>query len=645
MMTHSFALTRADSRHAARPRNPQAQTIQVIACLFFVASAVLGTSLGHCQNIIYQKPITNSYPIDSYPIVTYPSSSYPVTSYPTTVYPVTSYPANSYPIDYQSVPASTTIRSTANSSIPLASPTSSAPRFTTRTDSRESRSLDSGSDPKSQGSTSQGSGDHTGISRLASTRSGDSRSTSSSLRRSTGVGDSNRDSSPFEYRDSYRDQYHEAFPTPVQRLLPFGSTMIQSARQSAIEFRRIAQRASPVAASVAERNAELAEQWAELAETHDGLTDRLNLAADKLQSTSDDFEDVSAKIDHYGLTPTVGLLLRHKKDQLDAWQVQDSQTYFAGEELKRARGEQLELDLIQYDGSDTISQAAMILTAGGLNPKNDANSDLISQVRTLLHQRSQWLESLRNGYQNYQQKLGELDAATTASTQLTHDYRRLIDRQITWIRSDDPLSFRDVGEIPSGIGALLDSRRSHAFGQSIQRKWQANPVAGIAMLGSILILALLRLRLRSWLVDIGAGNRMRDSSSNSRRVASGVLTTMMALVIPAMLYWIARWLGGGVVSESTLHASAGFYAASLVALVVEIPRQSFRNFGYLDRHVTVELPGRERAMTYLTLIGTGLVMAGYLITLVAAMDHGMWRGSTARFGFIAAMFLVAWTAH
>lgn len=441
------------------------------------------------------------------------------------------------------------------------------------------------------------------------------------------------------------DGYREPFPTPVERMLPFGLTMIQSARKSAEQFRQVARTASPVAAEVAERNAELADQWVALAETHDSLTDRLNAAANKLDETTQDFDDVTAKLDHYGLTPTVGLLLRHKKEQLDVWQVQDSQTFFASEELKRARTEQLELDLIRHDGSNVVTQASAIVTSGGMNPKSEQNAAVVAQVQRLLRQRAEWLQSLRSGYQDYQQKLGELDATTTASTQLTKDYRRLIDRQITWIRSDDSLGFSDVAKIPSGLGAVLDSRRSHDFGQATQRKWRAHPVSGIGLVATIVFLCLFRWRVRSWLIKIGSGNRMRESTADARKAAASILTTLTAAVIPAIFYAIGRWLGDGVVSESTLHASSGFYAASLVSLFVEVPRQLLRNFGYLDRHVDVELPGRARAMTYLTLVGAGLILAAYVVTLIGVIDHGMWRDSTARFGFIAAMMLVAWTAH
>ena len=256
--------------------------------------------------------------------------------------------------------------------------------------------------------------------------------------------------------------------------------------------------------------------------------------------------------------------------------------------------------MVRYDGTDAVRANRRDPGRCGLRFEQVAeHATLASQVQGLLLQRSQWLDSLQQGYQDYQQKLGELDSATTASAKLTSDYRKLIDRHITWIRSGDPLSVRDMRNLKGGMAALFDSRRSEDFGPTLERKLKSNAVSGIGLLAWIVLISLARWRAKSWLVGIGSRKRMREATANSRKVAAGVLTTLVALAFPSILYAIGRWLGTGVVSESTLHASSGFYAASLVALMVEVPRQLLRNHGYLDKHVDVELPRRQRAIEVL----------------------------------------------
>ena len=426
---------------------------------------------------------------------------------------------------------------------------------------------------------------------------------------------------------------------------PYHWTRIQSARQSAAWFRMIAQSSSPLAAKVAGENANLAEQWIELAEAYGSLSERVRADTEKLSSTTRDLEDIQSKLKHYGLTPTIGLLLQHKKGQLDQWQVQDWPTLFASEELKRSRQEQLELEMIRVDGDNPVGQTAEILSESGIDSSSPEYAQVASQVQGLLRQRNGWLAALRQGYQEYQQKLGELDATATASAALIQDYRKLIARHVTWIRSGEPLSVGDVRNLKDGVAAFFDSRRSADLGYALGRKWQANPVGGLGLVTSIVLICVARWRAKSWLVGIGNRKRMRQASVSSRKLAAGVLTTLVALAFPGVLYVIARWWGTGNVSETALHASSGFYAASLVALMVEVPRNLLRSYGYLDKHVDVELPRRQRANVYLTLIGFGLVLAAYAVTLMGLIDHGMWRDSAGRFGFMTAMLLVAWTAH
>ncbi len=420
---------------------------------------------------------------------------------------------------------------------------------------------------------------------------------------------------------------------------------LQSARESAERFREVAESNPAPVSEIATENAQFVQQWIDLAERHADLVEHLDKATDKLNATARDLDDITAKIEHYGLTPTIGLLLRNKQDQLDKWQVRDSTNSFASEDLARSRDLQLAIEMVDYDGSDAVSQSEQLLTTSAGTTQDSPSLATKSQLQRLLRERYQWLTALRRGYEDYQQKLGELDTANRSSTKLTSDYRKLVNRHITWIRSGNPLGISDLKQLRGGLAALFDSRRSGEFGYSVQRKWVSDPVAGIGLLFSIIVILIVRWRAKTWLVGIGDRKRLRQATADTRTLVAGALTVIVSLMLPGVLYVIARWLGNGYVSESTLNASSGFYAAGLVALMVEVPRQLLRNWGYVDKHVAVELPRRERAANYLKLIGFALVLAAHLVALTAEIDHGMWRGSVARVGFIAAMFLVTWTLH
>lgn len=430
-----------------------------------------------------------------------------------------------------------------------------------------------------------------------------------------------------------------------QTYASYQSMSVPSARQTANQYRRISETSSLVVADVAAQNAVLVDQWADLAETHQGLAMRVDEANWKLSVTQRDLDDVTAKLDHYGLTPTIGQLLRNKKEQLHQWRVRDSVDHFTSDELARSRQRQLELEMIRYDGSDSMAQASSILADAKMTAANSVNANVRSQVDELLRGRHRWLVALKQGYQDYQTKLGELDSASNASIDLTDRYAKLIDQHVIWIRSGDPISVRDARDIGGGMNAFFNSSRSGEFGYSLEQKWRSDPAGAVGLVAIVFVIFLVRVFAKSYLTGIGARKRMKDSTDDTRKLTAGILTVLVASCLPAIFWLTARWLSQGVVAESTLQIASGCSAMALVAAFVELPRQLFRNFGYIDKHVAIDLPRRPRAATYMTLIGFGLVLAAYVITVSGLIQHGMWRDSLSRFAFLVTMMLVTWTMH
>lgn len=425
----------------------------------------------------------------------------------------------------------------------------------------------------------------------------------------------------------------------------YDPSRIDSARRIALRNRSASSPSSPIVSELANTNAGLAEQWAELAEKINAISVRVGAVDAQLESAKRDYADVGAKLRQQGLTPTIGLLLTHKKSQLNDWQIDGSSGHWVKDEFQYSRDKQLANEMLAHDGRDVTRQTSEILVVSGLEAAHPEYAPLASQVQSLLYERSEWLRSLAQGYNDYQQKLGELDSASTAFARLTGDYRKLISRHVTWIRSIDPLGLADLKKFRPGLTSLFNARRSEDLGYSLGQKWKTNPAGGLSLLGSILIIFLLRMLSKKWLIGIGSRKRLREATASVRKCIASLLTPLMAFCLPSILYLIARWLGSGYVTESTLHVSSGLYAASFVALIVEVPRQLLRRFGFVEKHLKIELPRQQRASVYLLLIGTGLVLSAYVVTLAEHIDHGNWSGSVARFGFIAALLLVAWTAH
>ncbi|MEP0343834.1 MAG: transmembrane channel protein, partial [Rhodopirellula bahusiensis] len=295
------------------------------------------------------------------------------------------------------------------------------------------------------------------------------------------------------------------------RQSPYADMHVRAAQQTESQFRSLAQTSDPIAADIGTKNAELVQQWIDLAAKYNQLAGRVYSAKEQLDATQSDFEDVNQKLTRHGLTPTIGLLLRHKKDQLEQWQIENSQTALASEALGKSRQQQLELDLIRLDGSEPERQAAEALAAAGYDA-NRYGDPLRLQVEELLRQRGAWIRSLQIGYQDQQQKISELDSITTASESLAGDYRMLIDRHVMWIRSDEPVGLRDARNLEGGMAALFDSSRSGDFGPTFERKISANPVGAIGLLVGIVLILVLRWLAKASLIAIGSRKRMRKAA-------------------------------------------------------------------------------------------------------------------------------------
>lgn len=433
---------------------------------------------------------------------------------------------------------------------------------------------------------------------------------------------------------------------PVPEIVSqYDARRIDAARRSADQYRAREVTLPPLARELASTNADLADQWADLAEKYNALAVRTGDAKLRLHTATQDFDDVKASLQQQGLTPTIGLLLSHKQSQLEDWQVDGATSYDVNDEIQRSRAMQAKHAMLTYNGSDAARQAAEILSRAGYQAGQADYGVVAGQVQSLLRERSVWLQLLGQGYNDYRQQLSEFDATSTSFSKLTQEYRRFINRHVTWIRNIEPLGVADFRNFRSGLGFLFNARRSEEIGYGVSQKWKSDPASCLTLLGWLVVLFLGRVLAKYWLVGIGKRTRLREATASTRKCVASLLTPAVAIAYPSMLFLTARWLGSGYVSEATLHVSSGLYAASLAALIVEVPRQLLRSNGFIERHQKIELPRRLRASAYLLVIGTGLVLMAYVVTLSAHIDRGVWRGSLARLGAIAALVVVAWTAH
>jgi Mechanosensitive ion channel inner membrane domain 1 len=417
-----------------------------------------------------------------------------------------------------------------------------------------------------------------------------------------------------------------------------------SAFQLGDRARAIAANSHPLVSELARYNARLADELAQLSSSRRDVNTRIESTRHKLSTIREDFESVRTKLAQYGLTPTIGALLRHRRDQLDPVHVQLSAIRDVNDRMSNAQRQQLELDLQRTQLDNLDSETDLWIANSHYAGTVDAQQ-YRQQVYQMLAERRDLVDQLSGDYRLYQKRLDELDTATSDSATTITEFRGLIDKHVTWIRSGSPLTAADVGTAWSGLGAVFDARHTQRLTSDLRTKLSMSPLYGFYLCFSILAVGLIRWKAKATLAQIGKQRQIKQLGLRWT-IAAAALTFVLSLIYPACFFLMGQWLADPqATSETLLSVSAGCYAAALVLWLIELPRQLTRPFGIVDKHMDWKLPSRERAFKTLSILAMVLVPLAMGISAVSQLDQGRWRESLGRIGFLLAMLVVAFVAH
>lgn len=418
-----------------------------------------------------------------------------------------------------------------------------------------------------------------------------------------------------------------------------------NARRALDEYNRLSQYGSAATRELASDNAGWVRQWIELDEKQQTLAQRVNEAQWQLRDAQADFESTQDKLERFGLNRTIGMLLQHKREQLEQWQIAGCEFSFGSHELEEAHQKQLLLELLHTERLQPRLQAVEWLTDRGVDPDSAEARGRVPELERLFAQQNEWIEALRSGYAEFQDQVNQLDSARSGLVDVTKRYRAMIHQQIMWMPSLMPLGFADSRNLRRGWSTLFDPHRSAGFTLAVQHKLTYQPGSAIGLVAATVVLTLLRWRAKRMLMGMATGRFWGNSSRSARKAAAGVLTIVVAVCWPAIAMATAWWLGSGIVSEATLHGSAAMAAGSLAALAWEVIRQPCRELGFLHAHVAVELPGRQSFYRLSTFAGLLLVIGTYAVTLLGVIDRGVWQSSVSRIGYVVLLLVGIYGIH
>lgn len=419
----------------------------------------------------------------------------------------------------------------------------------------------------------------------------------------------------------------------------------ESERQAA-EARRIASRAHPAVKSLAERNAELAEERQQLTRKMEDVTGYLDSASKTLEALEKDYKSVIDKVEVAGMTPTIGLLLRSRRDWLPDVELHDERITLSQEEMQRAQVALLELKSERSESGDVNEQLKQTLAELGDVAKEFPPSYFEEMVRVLLEDRRTYLDNLLADYQSYHDDLSDLYLDSRKLLAKTETYRNYIDEHVLWIPSSPPLGGKDLKNSWVALTSFANAKRWTDVLRSTGSNVKEHPLASLLLVFAFVALLVLRRRIRNRLEALGERIAEANGLTFLPTLQAFLLTMLVAGLWP-LLFWIIGWWMAlnGQAPDLALGLAKGFESIAILYFVGELFRQICRPNGLADKHFQWSgelLTVIYRSLNWLMLLSLPML---FFVSLFQMHEGGLYAESLGRIVFLGGLIVLAVYLH
>ncbi len=357
----------------------------------------------------------------------------------------------------------------------------------------------------------------------------------------------------------------------------------ESAERTAREAAEAAQNEHPAVKLLAEENSRLAEERGRLNGLRAKATTQLDDARELLRKTRETFRGLSRKVDASRFTSTLGVLLRTQQKKLrDIRELEASISERADE---AGRVEVWLVDLEEQRRA-TVDDRVRELFERSETPLESASDDLKTRLAELVEDsRLNYVIPLAADYENYANKLSDLD---TEERELGAEVRRFsefIARRILWSRSASALEPADAKKSLHAIAWCLDRDHWIELGGAIRESWSERPTPFILFALSLVFSAVVYRTLVKRLRMLGELAQRSRSSDLSPTLKAFFITLILTLLLPTS-FWLLGWCCSVAGESSALGAalSTACLATGSVLFTIEILRHTTRDGGLAEKH-------------------------------------------------------------
>lgn len=401
----------------------------------------------------------------------------------------------------------------------------------------------------------------------------------------------------------------------------------------------------PELRDVAAENEELAKRVAKIGDEIAAASKRTVEFTNTLADLNREFKGLTDKVETLGLAPQLGpYLLQFRVDLLRRRQKLQAERPSPGT-IDDARMALMSLTDQRRKLSTVDAQADEVMRSLDLSVSQSPRGELVKEVRELLQNRRDLLDSLTTAYERYIRELASLLAADKQLFDEIYRQSEYIDENILWVRSTTRLGRADLAVAAEALRWYAQPERWLTVGRRLIGGLRANPLATATALVLLLGLLIGQRRMRGQIKRLGdqAARGTADDISLTLRVLC--LTLLMAAPWPVLLGflgWTVDHAAGQSELAKALAHGLGFTAVLLASL--ESLRHVCRSRGLGAAHFAWP----EQSMRLVRKHLRWFMPLALPLALVAATTHALendrWH-ALERLLFMAAMLLLSIFLH
>lgn len=399
----------------------------------------------------------------------------------------------------------------------------------------------------------------------------------------------------------------------------------------------------PELQGVAAENEELAKRVKVVNDEIASADHQINEFTSDLADLKREFPRLQAKYDSLGQTPEIGPLLlkyrselRRQSQRLEQLRLPAAATTSVDLELATLPDQRKKLNDIEEAAEQTIHT----LDLSGPHPPS--REELDYDLRELLRNRCDLLDSLISAYTRYSAKLADLVIAEKQLSMEIEQEANYIDERILWVRSTSTLAWHDVAAAAESLHWFARPSEWARVARLLANELRSHFVSSFAACASILLLFAALRPMRRRIRELGeqAARGSTDNMAPTLRVLA--LTCMMSLPWAALLIFVGWRLSEAPrATELALALAGGLKLTGVVLLPLELIRHVCRGRGLGQAHfgwAESSLKNLRRQLRWFMLLGLPLTFGA---AATHALDSDRWRDSLGRMLFMAGMLVLA----